>query len=477
MKSKKLISLFVVNLVWATFLNLGSANANLYEKPKLISFNFTPNEVELNSGTALVEFSIKVSHPVGISSETVIVRLQKRISDYSIIEFSTLLKRVDSPINTGLKEVTFLGRASIPAETTPGVWNIIADPIKSYSSIGVEGWESDKFVPENIRSMKNAENSLLIRLNRELNFDVQTFVGPTFNSDRYATDSLPMNPIESTPIFRAGENVDLAKYFQLRVKGVQLNVNTLTPDTCSSIGTKLNLLKKGYCEYKVFTPKSSDYIYKEFIAGVEIKSPRIKPEIYVATIANVNASGLPKVISRNPIYYGGTELIFPVSETPSICISVGNEIKIFSGGTCTLSYYMSETESRLASDKYLQTFEVLRDPQTISFTLPITANASSKSLSLTAAASSGAAVTYSTTSTGICSITGSTLNLLTSGNCTVTATQAGTSTLAPASATATVMLTGAVVTQKKSITCVKGKSTKKVSGTNPKCPKGFKLKK
>ena len=28
-----------------------------------------------------------------------------------------------------------------------------------------------------------------------------------------------------------------------------------------------------------------------------------------------------------------------------------------------------------------------------------------------------------------------------------------------------------------SITCIKGKTTKKVSGTNPKCPKGYKEKK
>jgi hypothetical protein len=40
-----------------------------------------------------------------------------------------------------------------------------------------------------------------------------------------------------------------------------------------------------------------------------------------------------------------------------------------------------------------------------------------------------------------------------------------------------VMLTGAVVTNKKNITCVKGKSTKKINGINPKCPKGYKLKK
>jgi hypothetical protein len=96
--------------------------------------------------------------------------------------------------------------------------------------------------------------------------------------------------------------------------------------------------------------------------------------------------------------------------------------------------------------------------------------------------SSGASVTYSTTSSDACSITGSTLNLLKAGNCVVTASQAGTSTLAPVSTTAAIMLTGAVVTPqpvvtKKTIVCVKGKTTKKVSGISPKCPKGYKVKK
>jgi hypothetical protein len=39
------------------------------------------------------------------------------------------------------------------------------------------------------------------------------------------------------------------------------------------------------------------------------------------------------------------------------------------------------------------------------------------------------------------------------------------------------MITGSLAPVNKTITCVKGKSTKKISGTNPKCPKGYKLKK
>ena len=58
----------------------------------------------------------------------------------------------------------------------------------------------------------------------------------------------------------------------------------------------------------------------------------------------------------------------------------------------------------------------------------------------------------------------------------------GTAIFAPVSASATITLTGSVITPKpvatkKTIVCVKGKTTKKVSGTNPKCPKGYKVKK
>jgi hypothetical protein len=233
----------------------------------------------------------------------------------------------------------------------------------------------------------------------------------------------------------------------------------------------------GTCSFIVYTEKNKDYKTFEYSAHVEINEPRVKPVINLVKIDNQTSKDLPKTISLSQVYLASEGYIFPKSITPSTCVAIVYSVRLLSGGICTLTYQSVETSKFLASDIYEQTFEISRDPQTISFTLPNNANVSSKSLALTATASSGAVVAYSTTSTGICSITGSTLNLLMGGNCAVTATQAGTSTLAPVSSTATVMLTGAVVTDKKSITCVKGKSTKKVSGANPKCPKGYKLKK
>jgi hypothetical protein len=169
--------------------------------------------------------------------------------------------------------------------------------------------------------------------------------------------------------------------------------------------------------------------------------------------------------------------VFPQSATPTVCFGTGFFVRIVSGGTCTLTYQTKETATYLASDLYKVSFEVTRDPQTITFALPATVNTSVKTLPLTSTTTSGGAVTYESSTAGNCSVTGSTLTLLKSGNCSVTATQAGTSTLAPASATATTMIVGVAQSTKKTIACTKGKTTKKVTGTNPKCPKGYKLKK
>jgi hypothetical protein len=173
--------------------------------------------------------------------------------------------------------------------------------------------------------------------------------------------------------------------------------------------------------------------------------------------------------------------VMPQATTPTVCIASGFYVQIVGGGTCTLTYQSEANTSFFASDLYKVSFEVTRDPQTITFAPTTTVNIATKSLALTATASSGGAVTYSTTSPDNCSISGSTLNLLKAGNCVVTATQSGTSTLAPVTASATIILTGTVVTPKpvvtkKIIVCIKGKANKKISGTKPKCPKGWKLK-
>jgi hypothetical protein len=458
-------------LVAAASIYAPSAEAN--QRPVIESFTFTPNDVDLLAADTKVNIELIVSHPSGIENISTMATLTSSRND----TLSTYLTRIDSPVNLALTKVTYRGVLAVPRDITLGVYNFSINSVKNNSSAGYQ-YETGAVDPKKIRNIVGAEFGLSVRSGGDLNLDYATFVGPTYDTALGIAYNDPITFSSSNaPIWKVGESFVPSKYYELRVPSLSLVVTSSTPTVCSSDGKQLKLLKEGLCAFIVSTPKTADYQAKTSNQTLTITAARIKPELTMEKIANQTAKDLPKSVEIFRAYSAVEGYVLPQSATPTVCFGIGFFVRIISGGTCTLTYSTKETTTYLASDLYKVSFEVTRDPQTISFTLPSTVNVSSKSLALTSTASSGAVVAYSTTSTGVCSITGSTLNLLTSGNCTVTATQAGTSTLAPASATATVMLTGAVVTNKKSITCVKGKSTKKVSGTNPKCPKGYKLKK
>ena len=203
----------------------------------------------------------------------------------------------------------------------------------------------------------------------------------------------------------------------------------------------------------------------------------------MSVISSQTANSLPKMIEIFRVFSPTGVYVMPQATTPNVCIASGFYVQIVGGGTCTLTYQSEANTSYLASDLYKVSFEVTRDPQTITFNPTTSVNLIDKSLTLAATASSGGGVVFSTTTGEICSITSSTLNFLKAGSCAVTAAQSGTATFSPISASVTINIAGAPVVvstpviAKKTINCVKGKTTKKVSGLNPKCPKGFKVKK
>ena len=474
----KLKSLFFTSVLLfsSTNLNLATAADEPWVAPELVSFEFSPKEIELTQLNPVVTVTVKASHPVGIKSEKINIFLKNAINSQSFVyQFAAL--RTQNVTQNNLTIATFTGSFTLPTSIASGVWNLSSEPIQGLASVKATGWpESGSFTPANFRDMPGAENSLLVRIDGNLNYDLQTFVGPAYRSEAIASDGKPTTLNIEPPIWKVGEVIDTSKYFQMRVKGVPLEMVSKTPQICQSSGSLLTILTIGECNYRVFTSKTKDYLYKELNLYSTVTRARIKPELSIPAISNQTSDGLPKTISRQTVYSYG-DIISPKTLTPNICIPTNTGVTLYSGGVCELQYSTEATLTYLASDIYVQKFEVTRNPQTISFNLPANSNISSKTLALSATASSGGAVVFSTTSAGICSVIGSTLNLIKSGNCAVTATQNGTSTSAPISTTANILLTGSNAVAKKTITCTKGKTTKKVTGTNPKCPTGYKLKK
>ena len=468
MKIKSLV--ITATLLAATFYP-PLAHAN--QKPIVESFTFTPTEVDILSANTQVDIELIVSHPSGIEDISTVATLTSSKND----SLSTYLTRIDSPVNSALTKVTFRGSLTVPRNIATGVYNFSVAPVRNNSSVGYK-FSTDAIEFEKIRSLAGAESGLLVRSSGDLNLIHDTFVGPSHNiTSGIAFNNPTVYNNNNPPIWKVGETYIPNKYFELRVSSLSLVLTTSTPTICSTDGKELKFIAVGNCEFKVSTLKTKDYALKEVTQIATITAARSKPELIIGQVANQTSKNLPKNIEIFRVYSPSGTWILPKATTPSVCVAAGFFVQIVGGGTCILTYQSEETTTYLASDLYKVSFEVVRDPQTISFTPPATANLSTKSLALTATASSAGAITFETTSAGICSITGATLNLLKSGNCSITATQAGTSTLAPISATSTVMIAGSLAPVKKSITCVMGKKSKKVSGANPKCPKGYKLKK
>lgn len=441
-------------------------------KPVVESFTFTPNEVELISANTNVSFELVVSHPSGIRNTTTQVTLSGPYGS----TLATNLTRTDSPINLSLKKVTYRGSLIIPQNINVGPYTVSVAEVSNNSSTGFE-YGTGVITPSKLRDLVGAESGLLIRNNGELNLVYDTFVGPTHDTTlgiAYNNSAIYNN--NNPPIWKVGETYSPANYFELRIPSMSLVVSTSTPTICSTDGKELKLIATGSCTFKISTLKTKDYALKEVTQNITITSARTKPELVVGTIVNQTSKNLPKTIEIFRVYAPSGTWVFPQTTTPTVCIGAGFYVQIVSGGTCNLTFQSEATRTYLASDLYKVSFEITRDPQTITFSLPSPINIESRTLALSATASSGGGILFSTSTPENCSTTGSTLNLLKGGNCSVTATQPGTSTLAPVSATASLIIAESVKPTQKVISCIKGKKIKKMSGVNPKCPKGFKAK-
>jgi hypothetical protein len=454
----------------------GVAQAN--ERPVVESFSFTPNDLDLISANTNVAFELVVSHPSGIKNSSTLATLTGPNGS----SLAAYLIRTDSPVSLTQSKVTFKGTLTVPQNIVAGAYTISVAEVTNNSSAGYE-YGTGVITPKKLRDLFGAEYSLLIRNGGDLNLSYDTFVGPTHNTTlgiSYNNPAVYNN--NNPPIWKVGETYLPSKYFESRVPSLALVVSSSTPTVCSTDGKELKLNATGTCTFKVSTAKTKDYAVKESVQVVTVSAARIKSELIMSVISNQTSKNLPKMIEIFRVFSPTGVYVLPQATTPTVCIASGFYVQIVGGGTCTLTYQSEANTSYLASDLYKVSFEVTRDPQTITFAPATTADIATKSLTLTATASSGGVVSFTSTSIENCTVSGSTVNLLKAGNCIITATQAGTSTLAPVSASATITLTGTAVTPKpvvtkKTIVCVKGKTTKKVSGTNPKCPKGYKVKK
>jgi len=129
--------------------------------------------------------------------------------------------------------------------------------------------------------------------------------------------------------------------------------------------------------------------------------------------------------SGNPVTFS--------SATTSVCTAGGTNgatITFVTVGTCTINADQAGNSNWNAATQVQQSFTINKGNQTISFTNPGTKTFDQGPITLTAAASSGLAVTFTSATTSVCTAggtNGATITFVTVGTCTIDADQAGNS--------------------------------------------------
>ena len=113
------------------------------------------------------------------------------------------------------------------------------------------------------------------------------------------------------------------------------------------------------------------------------------------------------------------------SSTASVCSIAGSTVTILGAGLCTITAGQAGDANFNAAPPVARSFTVRKADQTIAFCAGTPKVYGDAPFTVSAIAASGLAVSLTPTTTSVCSVSGSTVSLLSSGTCSITANQAG----------------------------------------------------
>ena len=189
-------------------------------------------------------------------------------------------------------------------------------------------------------------------------------------------------------------------------------VTTITVGTCSITATQA-----GNSAYAAATPLTQTFTVSLSQQTITFNAPpsTVTVGATVPLIAT-STSGLPITFTSN---------------THSICTVAGAQVSTLGLGICSITANQSGNSTWAAAAPVTQSFAVVSPSlmsQTITFDPLTNRTLGSGAFSLSATASSGLPVSFSSPTPATCSVSGNTVTLLAAGACSIVATQAGNST-------------------------------------------------
>ena len=203
--------------------------------------------------------------------------------------------------------------------------------------------------------------------------------------------------------------------------GLPVSFASSTPSICSVSGNSVTLLGLGTCE--IVATQAGNNQYASAPASAHTFAVTLSQQaITFAPLPAVTYSVVPLFVSATASSGLPVSL---ASTNPSVCSVSGNTVSLLAVGACGIAATQAGNAGYAAAATVTQTFAVTIAAQSITFAALPDQTYGAAPFSLNATASSGLPVSFTSTNSSVCTVSGSIVTLISAGTCTINATQAG----------------------------------------------------
>jgi len=245
-------------------------------------------------------------------------------------------------------------------------------------------------------------------------YSAATAVTKSFTVEK-GTQTITFPSIPSTPLLTGSVAVSATAS-----SGLTVSFASTTSTICSVSGTTVTLIAAGTCRVEATQAGNAEYLAATAVTN-SFTITKSTQTITFPTIPTTPVSAGTVTVSATAS--SGLPVSFE-STTTTVCTVSGSTVTLVAGGTCRIEAMQAGNADYSAATAVTNSFTITKNTQTISFpTIP--AQVVGATVTLSATATSGLTVAFESTTTTICTVSGTTATMVAAGNCTLEANQAG----------------------------------------------------
>ena len=210
--------------------------------------------------------------------------------------------------------------------------------------------------------------------------------------------------------------------------GLTVSFVSTTTAVCTVAASTVTIVGGGTCSITASQPGNGTFGPAPTVSRSFTVNPAAQT-ITFAALSNRTANSAPFTLSATAS--SGLPVSF-ASTTAPVCTVSGNSVTVVTPGTCSVTASQGGNTNYNAAASVTQSFTVIQAAQSITFGALNGVTLGVAPFAVAATASSGLPVSFVSTTTTVCTVSGSTVTILTPGTCAITANQAGNSTFAAA---------------------------------------------